>query len=98
MKKTLSEWLIARGMSQKEFGDRIGMRQASVARIAAGLQFPRRNKRQRILEETDGEVDVYDETAGKISASMGAPAGSASDRRDVASPRRTRRQADAGGL
>ena len=51
------------------------MTQASVWRIAAGVQFPRRAKRKRILDETDGEVDVYDETAGSKNpvANDGAP-------------------------
>lgn len=62
MSKSLSGWLSERSMSQRAFAEKIGVRQASVARIAAGLQFPRRALRHRILQETDGEVDVYHET------------------------------------
>jgi hypothetical protein len=84
-KKTLSEWLMERRVTPRAFGQRIGMTQASVWRIAAGLQLPRRGKRQRILDETDGEVDCWDEiTLQRAQQTFKARASAALANSDVA--------------
>ncbi len=61
--KTLSDYLIEHGLSQAAFGEMIGRSQGTVWRMTQGLHLERRKTRNLIFEATNGEVDVWAESA-----------------------------------
>jgi transcriptional regulator with XRE-family HTH domain len=56
----LSEWLDKKGISEREFGDRIGLTQAYVNRLRRGLATPSVITAVTIRNETNGDVTVDD--------------------------------------
>ncbi|MCB1115641.1 MAG: helix-turn-helix transcriptional regulator [Chlamydiia bacterium] len=56
----LKEYLKSRSVTHKNFGKMIGVSQSYVTRIVLGNQNPSLALMQRIIEVTDGEVNVGD--------------------------------------
>ncbi len=70
----LSDWLAKENMNQTDFAELIGVRQASVARMAAGLQIPRKELMRVVIAVTGGEVgplDFYSDGDGDVDPSSG---------------------------
>jgi transcriptional regulator with XRE-family HTH domain len=56
----LKDWLALSGISQTEFGERIGVTGAAVSTYTLESSIPRKETMQRIAEETKGAVQPAD--------------------------------------
>ena len=54
----LKDYLVRNNLSQADFADRLGVRQASVSRWASGQRTPDWAMIPGIYEATDGELDA----------------------------------------
>lgn len=55
----LADYLVKRGLTQKQFGKIVGVDQSQIARYVGG-RVPHRDVMQRIIEKTDGAVTAND--------------------------------------
>ena len=56
----LRDYLDMRAITQAEFAGRIGISNAEISRILAGLRHPNPNTMRAIMRETDGAVTPND--------------------------------------
>lgn len=61
---TIAEYLQETGMTQEEFGERIGVKQTQVSRWVTGRNSPGRMTRVAILALTAGAVDQWGDEEG----------------------------------
>lgn len=65
---TLAEYLDIKGIPQKAFAERVGVRQATVSRLASGLGKPSLELAVSIERETGGSVTAASWVADKTEA------------------------------
>lgn len=68
---TLSDWLSTKGLTDAEFGRRIGCDRGSVGRYTRGERYPDPATLLRIRQETEGEVTADDMLATWSAANPG---------------------------
>lgn len=56
----LKEYLEKKSLTHKNFGKMIGVTQSYVTRMISGIRIPSLTLMQRIIESTNGEVNVGD--------------------------------------
>lgn len=62
---TLSDFLLGKGYTQREFAQLVGISQPAIARYVAGRRMPLRKHLMRIREVTDGKVTADDFLPGE---------------------------------
>ena len=56
----LKQYLSEKGLTQREFGEAVGVPQATINRYVNGERFPDRDMILKIIEATGGHVSVVD--------------------------------------
>jgi predicted transcriptional regulator len=56
----LSEFLANNGLTPEQFAKKVGVHPTTIYRALKGVTIPKRQNMRRIIEATQGEVDVYD--------------------------------------
>lgn len=56
----LSEFLAKNQMSPEQFAGRVGVHPTTIYRLLSGATIPKRQNLKRIIEATEGEVDISD--------------------------------------